>query len=290
MNKSKQKTNGSFETLNSENPLWNQLEKNPPQWWKDILKDKELYVEIRKDNYANVYYYGGNVARVRWKDENISAETHQKYLGKSDKTNPYPDCTAKLNTVDGLKEIKENICQEYHKLLIRKTTDERNGVYTSNEKWIQGVLKLRFPECYIDSEFAYRTAENQLIRFDLVELRRGDLFFIELKLITDSRLRSKNESPEIIGQMQKYAEFIEAHEKELIKYYTKVLKIKKQIDLWNANIQITGLSKKPELLIVNTYKKEKITKGKQERIKAIENLKNETQFDTVITDYLNLCK
>lgn len=50
------KNNGHFEALNEDFSLWQVLEHNPPQWWKNLLKDKELYMEIRKDNYANVYF------------------------------------------------------------------------------------------------------------------------------------------------------------------------------------------------------------------------------------------
>ena len=123
---------------------------------KNILEDKSLYVEIRKDNYANAYYYGGNVALIRWTGGKITAETHRKYLGKSDETDLYQDCTETLHSKEGLELIKENIREEYHKLSKREKTDEQNRVYTSNEKWVQGELKLRFPKRYIDSEFAYR--------------------------------------------------------------------------------------------------------------------------------------
>lgn len=52
----KQKINGSFEALQEDRRLWQELEQMP-QWWKNIIEDDELYVEIRKDNYVNVYYY-----------------------------------------------------------------------------------------------------------------------------------------------------------------------------------------------------------------------------------------
>ena len=81
MNMFKPNKNGSFDTLNEKYRLWQELENNPPRWWKNVLADKELYVEIRKDNYANIYYYGGNVALIRWTGKEITAKTHQKYLG-----------------------------------------------------------------------------------------------------------------------------------------------------------------------------------------------------------------
>lgn len=178
----KQNTNGHFDAINEDFALWRKLENNPPLWWKSLLDDKELYVELRKDNYVDVYYYGGNVALVRWIDGNVVAGTHRKYLGQSDDTATYQDCTQKLQCKEGIDEIKRRIREEYHKISKKAERDKQNKVYISNEKWVQGELKLCFPNRYVDSEFAYRTGEKELIRFDLVELRENILVFVELKL------------------------------------------------------------------------------------------------------------
>lgn len=283
----KKKINGLFDTLNEDFLLWSVLENNPPQWWKNLLVDKELYVEIRKDNYINVYYYGGNVALVRWAGGEITAETHQKYLGESGETTIYPDCIKKLRSKNGIEDIKGKISEVYHNFPFKKEEDKQNGVYISNEKWVQGELKLHYPNRYIDSEFAYQT-RKEFIRFDLVELREKELVFIELKLITDSRLRCQEGEPKIIEQMTKYCDFISRYKTELKNYYSKLLKIKKRTNLWNGATEIEKVSLKPELLIVNTY--EKRTKRREERIAYMENLKEITDFDTLIIDYPGLCK
>lgn len=289
MNMLKPNANGCFDALDEECRLWQELENNPPKCWKNILEDKALYVEIRKDNYVNVYYYGGNVALLRWTGGKITAETHRKYLGKPDETDLYQDCTEILHSKEGLDLIKENIREEYHKLSKREKTDEQNRVYTSNEKWVQGELKLRFPKRYIDSEFAYRIGKNNLIRFDLVELKGNELRFIEIKLITDSRLRSNDKKPEIINQMTKYSHFIREHTEVLKDYYTKLLRIKKRIGLWNGETEIEHIALKPILLIVNTYKGI-LSKGRENRKNSIEELKENTMFETIIVSYPDLCR
>ncbi len=255
----------------------------------NILADKELYVEIRKDNYANVYYYGGNVAKVQRRNGKITAETHQKYLGGHDGRELYKDCIAMLQNKENLEFIKKKIRQEYHKLPQRKETDEQDGVHISSEKWVQGELKLRFPKRYIDSEFAYRIGKNNLIRFDLVELKGNELRFIEIKLITDSRLRSNDKKPEIINQMTKYSHFIREHTEVLKDYYTKLLRIKKRIGLWNGETEIEHIALKPILLIVNTYKGI-LSKGRENRKNSIEELKENTMFETIIVSYPDLCR
>lgn len=325
MNMFKLKTNGRFDALNEENRLWTELEANPPQWWKNILADKELYVEIRKDNYVNVYYYGGNIALIRWTGEEVTAETHQKFLGdmnpvktiitkvkdrrtgnetdKEKRIYEYRDCRAKLQTKDGLEEMKRRIHDIYHDIHgenkqgeTREERDRNKHLYTSSEKSVQGMLKLHFPNRYIDSEFAYQWPNKNkpgnrqtTIRIDLVGLQEKTLCFTELKLITDSRLTSSKGKPEIIGQMEDYAKFIEKYAEELKDYYAKLLRIKKRIGLWDGETEIEHLSLKPILLIANTYKGN-LSEGRKKRKDAIEELKENTSFETIVVDYPDLCK
>ena len=161
-------------------------------------------------------------------------------------------------------------------------------MYISNEKWVQGELKLHFPNRYIDSEFAYQIGKKELIRFDLVELRGKQLVFVELKLITDSRLRCQEGEPEIIEQMTDYCDFIRNNAEKLKEYYSKLLRIKKRLGLWKGDTQIDEVNLKPELLIVNTYNK--LTSGREKRIDYIEKLKERTEFNTFVVDYLHLCE
>lgn len=89
--------------------------------------------------------------------------------------------------------------------------------------------------------------------------------------------------------MTKYSDFIREHAETLKDYYTKLLRIKKRIGLWDGETEIGDVVLKPILLIINTYKG-KLSKGREERKKAIEELKSNTLFETVIVDYPDLCK
>ena len=318
MNMFKPKTSGSFFALNEACRLWQELEKNPPLWWKNLLADKDLYIEIRKDNYANVYYYGGNIALIQWTGGEVTAETHQKYLGDNtpvrtiiDKKTgnekriyEYRDCREKLQTREGLEEMKRYVRDIYQGIHgenshaeTREARDRNKHVYTSSEKSVQGALKLRFPDRYIDSEFAYqwpyidkKEKKHTTIRIDLVELREKTLVFTELKLITDSRLTSRKGEAEIISQMGAYANFIKKYVEELKNYYAQLLRIKKRLGLWKGETDIESVSLTPELLIVNTYKKDEMSEGKDKRIDAIKDLKEKRTFDTSIVDYPDLCE
>ena len=46
--------------LNPQNELFLELENTPPVWWENILSEKDVYVEIRKNNYTShmtVWFY-----------------------------------------------------------------------------------------------------------------------------------------------------------------------------------------------------------------------------------------
>ena len=78
-----QTTKGSFKALDENSALWQAL-KEQPAWWKNILQDEDLYVEVRKDNYVNVYYDGGNVALIKYGENDVEALTHHKYFYRGD--------------------------------------------------------------------------------------------------------------------------------------------------------------------------------------------------------------
>ena len=104
---------------------------NAPLWWKTLLNDNELYIEIRKKNIIDVYYYGGRMAEISYDKycKGIVANAHPKYLGHSDvldknyyrksvgkdgkvKFTPvYQDCQKWLESK--IETLKENIRKKF---------------------------------------------------------------------------------------------------------------------------------------------------------------------------------
>ena len=238
-----------------------------------MCNDKELYIEIRKDNYINVYYYGGSVAKIDYANGFV-AETHQKYLGDDKprgKTKKGTDIfrydpidLAKLNEIK-IADIKYRIKSDY----LRHINDENPA-----EKWIQGKM-IKGKSNYIDSEFQFnQDSEIGKLRIDLIELSGDVLSFVELKGIFDSRLRNDvkrnlNE-PEIIGQMGKYKLFINRYEDNIKDYYKKLIEIKQSLGLTTVENTNLTLNKTPKLIIANTYSKK--TKQREDRISDIKKL------------------
>jgi hypothetical protein len=204
-----------------------------------------------------VYYFGGSLAKIEYKNGFV-AKIHEKYLsGEGEKYTLFD-----LNGLDAvIEQIKDNIKTYY----VETGNPEKPA-----EKKIQGTLITK-NQNYIDSEFQYNEdSEIGELRIDLIELSDGELSFVELKGITDNRLRNDENRnsgvPEIIEQMNKYKKFINKYEKELTDYYKKLIQLKNNLGLSTQNENFI-LNKTPKLLIANTYTK--MTKEREERIKAI---------------------
>jgi len=263
----------NFSLLNTKAKLFQELITQKPKWWNILINDNELYIDIRKDNSINVYHFGSSIARIQFKNV-FTAKIHQKYLGdfiprgKTKKGNDkfeYDQIDLSLFTKEKVEEIKKRIKNTY----LRRIDNERPA-----EKWIQGKLIIENSN-FIDSEFQFnKNAEIGRLRIDLVELKSNKLSFIELKGITDSRLRNDTKRnshiPEIIEQMKKYQMFIKSYETNLKEYYKNLLEIKQKLELITIPDTDFSINLKPKLIIVDTYKK--MTIKREERISDIKKL------------------
>lgn len=260
--------------LNPDAEIYKELGKQP-KWWQKLLSINGVYVEIRKCDIVDVYYEGGRMAELRYKNKKLAATCHPKYLGKDvpKGTNPkYEDCFEflKKNPEFIIKEIKKNYSQKGKK--------DKEDV---SEKKIQGDMICCHTTIYLDSEFAhrYKVGKQQTIRFDLVTIRDNELLFIELKRIKDNRLLNKDDDePEILKQMGKYTRFIKANKDKLFEYYKDLYGIKKSLGLPVPECDVEKLSicETPHLIIRDTY--EKNTSGRAKRIKSIKSILDKAPF------------
>lgn len=266
---------GNFSSLDLNAELFRKIENETPDWWRLFLNDNSLYIDIRKDNYINVYYLGGSIAKITYKDAFV-AEIHHKYLGITDSNKTYLPLELETLDYEIISEIKEEI---------EKTLKETKH---PAEKRIQGEMRT-LNQDYIDSEFQFNLNPNiPNLRIDLTEVKNGILSFIELKRVSDNRLRNDEKQnndvkPEIVAQMSTYQTFIETYKGEIEDYYSKLIQIKNRLGITEIVNEKVNLNPRPKLIIANTYSK--TTSGREKRIKAIEALFNDEKIDFDIKEY-----
>lgn len=268
--------------LSDKHNLFKTLAENPPRWWSMVKNHPELYIEVRKGNYINIYYKGGSIAKVEYDDKSdkLSVVTHPKYLGRTN----YDDETCYYPTERNGRLVDVPIYQNCEDWLESRLEDMLSNVdkhYDSKEKQEQARMILSDRTKYLDSEFEHlykryempdKKDKNDFMRIDLVELRNNTIRFVELKMIGDGRLLKKGEDelPEIFDQMQKYRDFAEKYKDDLRKYYQLLYRIKKELlklPVADTDIELLEIEPKPVLVIANDYDRETI--GRTQRIKNI---------------------
>ena len=224
--------------LNINAPLFTELAQLP-EWWKRILNDKTLYVNIRKGNRINVYYHGASVMELSInRDKSIQGKIHSKYIlfqeTQTDKNGYRKDISPKT-IVENLPSIKNAI-------IANQATSNPEGL---SEKAIQGIMYIEGK--YIDTEFEYVHSNRLITRIDLTTINDdGMIEFVELKRISDPRLLKKDMSlknEEIRKQIDNYNSFIKGHKDEIIQYYKQLQQILKKVGVNNplCNIAITDI-------------------------------------------------
>ncbi len=216
--------------------LFKKLENDQPLWWTNLIEDKELYVDIRKDNSLNVYYNGGSLMKLEWKGK-YKALIHFEYVPLQRKKD-YVSFEFSENNIS-LEEVSPISINNFTQDVLINIKKRISKFYQNNsEKGVQGKYvitnngKKNFDGFFIDTEFAYNRSRIDLV---WVDLKKKHIAFVELKTIDDSRLypyEDQNQETETIDQqLTKYHTFIRQHSENLIQYYDKVYQIKRNLKL-----------------------------------------------------------
>jgi hypothetical protein len=86
---------------------------------------------------------------------------------------------------------------------------------------------------FLDTEFQYDKSRIDMVWVDIVKKK---IYFVELKTISDGRLYieryADNDSIETVdAQLKKYSEFADQNKLQLVDYYDKIFKIKKNLNI-----------------------------------------------------------
>jgi hypothetical protein len=238
-----------FEKLNLKDKTFIELEDGHYTWWDNILKDKDLSVQIRKDNTIDVYYNGGAlIAGLEYGKGGFSAQIHPKYI-PFEKDGYYKKMSLTRKGIDFKKQ--DLAYMSFSNLEKDKLKAIKNRIGVRHENSSEKAIQYRFAnldQSIIDAEFQ---SENEL-RIDLVRIDQSvkKLVFIEVKTMGDKRLYTN----EIIDQLTKYYDYVKANAKDLLEYYKKVLQIKKTLGIITTkeliNLSLDDYSVEPKPLLV----------------------------------------
>lgn len=293
----KEPSRNYFEWKDAGYPLFEIL-KAKPNWWIELTTKypDDIYINIRKNGHLNVYTQGGSLMELSCPDGgNIVAKIHKYYLSeKFSKGQEYRTDLSPETIVSRLGEIFDKIHSD----------TKFNGSKDSSqegcaEKYIQSQMYIhRISGRFLDTEFAEmrlltdeefqtrkekrekqgkaldRLSHYKQVRIDLVELLDdGRIQFVELKRISDARLRSSKGTPHIKKQMEEYHNLVNRYtDEEIVNYYSHVLETLREIgvcpkDLLDA--KVTGVSRTVRLYFFNYKDELKGQGGKEKRIRKI---------------------
>ena len=247
-----------MKSLNTKNKLFLELESKKPNWWKNIVSENGIYIDIRKDNYIDIYFNGGNIIReLKFNGKKYSGSINYKYL-LSEKSE-YIKYDFSLPKVElAQKRIDLLTFLDFEQKSFKRIKDNISKYYpASSEKGIQAKF-VNNTDCFLDTEFAYNYGNTKL-RIDLVwiDVANKKIMFVELKTMGDSRLYTN----EIYGQLKKYNNFAIKFEIDIVKYYQKVFEIKKKLNILPkglksiSSLKDFSLEKKPLLLFGDCQQK-----------------------------------
>lgn len=281
-----------FADLKEDNQLFTILAdpSTRPAWWRHLTGDysdlitgkitkrmcenaySDLVIEVRKENYIDVYYRGGAIIkRLKFYRGSWSGQIHIAYV-PYDKGSLYVDYLLDTDKPEFKLHAYKGMPDCFSPQSLKKIKD-RIGQYfpDGSEKALQSQFVLKHPT-FLDSEFAYSTGESKketedqdnlvdplsdqyipgLIRIDLVKvaLGRGKIVFVELKRSSDTRLNNS-----IVKQLSDYHAFIKKNHVNLADYYKKIFSIKKSLEilprsLRDVEISDYAIEERPVLLIV----------------------------------------
>lgn len=206
-----------------------ELQKGIYPWWDNLKANKDISIQIRKENTIDVYFNGGALLRnlkYNAREKSFTAEIHPKYIPLANEKT-YQSLSLSANGIGFTGKVEPMGFSQLDAKPLKAIMDRIKERFDSeSEKAIQYKFATTDPYI-IDTEFQW---ENNLLRIDLVRLdaKQKKLVLVEIKTIGDPRLfpdRAKGRE-DIHDQLKKYYEFAKKNAGFLLDYYAQILRIK----------------------------------------------------------------
>ena len=245
---------------------------NANDYWKEIIKDKDLFIAIR-DKYISVYYYGQVLTKIEYIKNEIKWTSHKKYLGLD--KNGYTHTGKYLDRLDELKQNAKKYCGKEKEQVKKHVLDDKSLCVIDVE--VTFGKEPGFSKRSIDYLVVEKNDSNEL-----------NLVFYEAKTFDNNEIRAR-ETPKVFEQMEKYEMALKNadHRKEILESYKTIynnlidLNLDKRNNLSKMigeNIESLKVNDEPRLIIFG------IDKGSKDDI-HLEKLKNKFGEKRLILKY-----
>ncbi|NCB47214.1 hypothetical protein EOM81_09380 [bacterium] len=213
-----------------------------PVWWKNLVSDKEIVIQVRKNDSIDVYFNGGCILKglkYNSRTQQFAAKIHYKYIPVQSE-NPYIGLSGDLKQMTLNGYVKPRALDGFDKKHLDFLKNLIRSYYpATSEKGIQYSFYRNDPY-FIDTEFQMRTtyegcANEEDNRIDLIRVDKKlrKIVFVEVKTIGDSRIFND----EIVKQLTRYKNFILANKSDILKYISYVYAAKHQIGSLSQELQ-----------------------------------------------------
>ena len=227
-------------------------------FWQAMLRDRELFPEIR-NNAVTVYYRGAALIRdIRLKNGNFIGKTHVRYIPLRSTDSVAVEFIS--STLNGL-----NFSNAIEPWPLANADQDVLAAYKQRMKLIGGAernvidsLCRHSGNVIVDQEMKFQTRGDQKPdKIDILAYSAVDstYCFVEVKSVTDSRLAMGSDGVrEVVAQLRRYCDRIRAHAEDISQDIESTIKFKTSLGLGDRvaachGVAATRILAKPILAI-----------------------------------------
>lgn len=192
-------------------------------WWKSIADDRQLFIGIR-NGALNVYWKGNSLLNLGMQGDSLAGEVHYKYLLKPGLARPY------VQIADGRLRSEIPAGVFLSDLSDIASLKRAANAYAGEEKTGVHQIVMSNPNI-IDVEVAFGAEGGdsegrgaQRIDFAAIQHTKDgpELVFFEAKAFANPELRANGSTIPVLGQMERYRNFVLRSKAELAESYRTV--------------------------------------------------------------------